>query len=166
MGLRTLDLSCAMEIALELRASKTAQYNLGAWRNHFRSGREICPVEAMALLQRHHPERFGNGAEVLKPLFRRANGGPILSSQVKIMLANAAEECGMPPDRMGSHSLRIGGASALLHAGIQIENIMRWGRWLSNSFQRYLWEANETAQGVSRKMSDDTTTLAVTRMGR
>ena len=123
-------------------------------------------MEAMALLQRHHPERFGNGAEILKPLFRRANGGPILTSQVKMMLANAAEECGMPPDRMGSHSLRIGGASALLHAGIQIENIMRWGRWLSNSFQRYLWEANETAQGVSRKMSDDTTTLAVTRLGR
>ena len=54
---------------------------------------------------------------------------------------------------MGTHSLRIGGASALLHAGEHIETIKRIGRWVSDAFQRYLWEANEDTIGLSRKMA-------------
>ena len=119
----------ANELALELRASKTDQYNTGTWRNHFRtSGSSVCPLEAMAALQRAHPERFGTGSEALKPLFRRAKGGPVLTSQVKTLLDKAALAVGLPPERMGTHSLRIGGASALLHAGLPIETIKRKGR--------------------------------------
>ena len=112
----------ADELALELRASKTDQYNTGTWRNHFRTRNSpVCPLQAMAALQRAHPERFGAGSESLKPLFRRARGGPVLASQVRALLERAALAVGLPPDRMGTHSLRIGGASALLHAGESIE---------------------------------------------
>ena len=43
------------------------------------------------------------------------------------------------------------GATAWLHAGVPIEVIKRWGRWLSDSFQRYVWDANEDAKGLSKK---------------
>ena len=66
-------------------------------------------------------------------------------------------------DRMGTHSLRIGGACALLHGKVPIELIKRMGRWVSDSFQRYLWEANEDAKDLARIMASDTSTLAVTR---
>ena len=125
----------------------------------------MCPVEALSELQKQHPERFGSGSEALKPLFRRKSGAPILASQVKTLLELAAEAVGLPADRYGSHSLRIGGASALLHGGVSIEIIKRWGRWVSDSFQRYLWESNEDARDLSRVMASDTTTLAVTRQG-
>ena len=116
-GSRVDAFSQANEIVAELRASKMDQYNTGTWRNHFRTDEDICLLVAMEALQRAHPERFGTGSEILKPLFRRARGGPILASQVKSLLDRAAVAVGLPPDRMGTHSLRIGGASALLHAG-------------------------------------------------
>ena len=98
------------------------------------------------------------------PLFRRASGAPILASQVKTVLRFAAEAEGMPVDRMGTHSLRIGGACALLHGKVPIEIIKRWGRWVSDSFQRYLWESNDDARDLARLMASDTSTLAATRL--
>jgi hypothetical protein len=75
----------------------------------------------------------------------------------------AAEAEGLPPARFGSHSFRIGGATALLHAGVQVEVIKRWGRWVSDSFQRYLWDANEDARGLSTRMAQDKSNLSNTR---
>ncbi len=78
------------------------------------------------------------------------------------MLAPAVAE-GLPLDRFGSHFFRIGGASALLHAKVPIGIIKRWGRWVSDSFQRYLWESTEDARGLSDLLGQDVTPLAITR---
>ena len=165
-GARVSHLSQAEEVSIELRASKVDQYNSGTWRNHHRSEDSwLCPVAALTALQNAHPERFEGGSEILKPLFRRSKGEPILASQIKTLLGKAAELEGMPVDRMGTHSLRIGGASALLHAKVPIETIKRMGRWVSDSFQRYLWEANEDTRGLSTLMARDRSTLAATRQG-
>ena len=88
-----------------------------------------------------------------------------MASQVKELLSRAALAEGLPLDRMGTHSLRIGGASALLHAGVHIEIIKRIGKWVPDAFQRYLWEANEDTKDLSQRMARDTSTLAVTRQG-
>jgi len=162
-GAKVDTLSQANEVAVEVRASKVDQHNVGTWRNHYMSGLEVCPVAALADLQRQFPQRFTRGSEALKPLFRRASGAPVLASQVKVLLRHAAEREGIPVDRMGTHSLRIGGATALLHGKVPIELIKRMGRWVSESFQRYLWEANEDAKDLARIMASDTSTLAVTR---
>ena len=37
------------------------------------------------------PERFGEGSEALKPLYRLASGAPLLASQVKTLLVTAAD---------------------------------------------------------------------------
>ena len=153
----------AREVAIEVRASKTDQYNVGTYRNHYVSGEEVCPVEALRDLFLAFPERFGTGREAHLPLFRTADGGPLWRSAVQGILQYAAREVGLDPDRYGSHSLRIGGATALLHAGVPIEVIKRWGRWLSDSFQRYLWDANEDAKGLSGKMARDMSTLVLSR---
>lgn len=153
----------ALQVAIEVRASKVDQMNLGTWRNHFASGKLVCPVEALKALQRLFPQRFKGGSEESMPLFRRANGHPLWRSQVQGLVDWAAETEGLPPARFGSHSFRIGGATALLHAGVQIEVIKRWGRWVSDSFQRYLWDANEDARGLSTRMAMDRSTLVNTR---
>ena len=114
-------------------------------------------------LQERLPERFGSGAEAELPLFRDTNGEPVWRSEVQNLIQAAAEEEGYSKDRFATHSLRIGGASALLHAGFSIEMIQRWGRWASSAFQAYLWESNEDARGVAEKMASDMTTLTVTR---
>ena len=68
-------------------------------------------------------------------------------------LERTAAAQGVPPSRMGSHSLRIGGATALFNATGSIDQVKRFGRWLSSAFQGYLWESDAHAKGVSRAMS-------------
>ena len=160
---RPHDLAKADEVSVEVRASKIDRYNTGTWRNHYASHKLVCPVRALDELQNQHPERFGKGSEALLPLFRKADGSPLWSNVVKHLLETAAGDEGLPTARFGTHSLRIGGATALLHAGVHIDIIKRWGRWVSDSFQRYLWEAEEDAKDLATKMASDKTTLSATR---
>ena len=60
---------------------------------------------------------------------------------------------GMDPNYLGPHSLRIGGASALYAAFSGTALVQRWGRWNSDAYQVYLWEARDMAQGVASSMA-------------
>ena len=55
---------------------------------------------------------------------------------------------------MGSHSLRIGGATSLYHAVKDLEAVKRYGRWTTDCYHIYLWEDHERqrdfAQGMAR----------------
>ena len=78
---------------------------------------------------------------------------------VETWLSMAALAEGVSPDRMGSHSLRIGGASALYHATDNIEIVKRFGRWASGAFHGYLWDSDEQGWGVAEKMAKDEATI-------
>ena len=54
-----------------------------------------------------------------------------------------------------THSLRVGGASALYHAVGDIEIVKRCGRWKSSAFHAYLWDSAEQAKGLAQKMADE-----------
>eukprot|EP00974_Lingulodinium_polyedra_P076838 7438187-Lingulodinium_polyedra.AAC.1 len=60
---------------------------------------------------------------------------------------------------IGTHSLRIGGATALYKAGLDIETIKRQGRWMSSAVHGYLWETHEKQQGLAARMVEETGTL-------
>ena len=148
--------------AINVRASKVDSFNVGTWGNHYKAHNLLCPVTALRDIPRVFPQRFQGGEEAGLPIFRRANGAPLWRSQVQVLIDTAAAQEGLPPKRFGTHSLRIGGATALFHAGVPVGIIKRWGRWVSDSFQRYLWDANEDAKGLSRKMAEDSGTLSNT----
>ena len=67
-------------------------------------------------------------------------------------LESAAVAVGADPGTIGTHSLRIGGASALWAAYKDSALVRRWGRWSSDAFHGYLWETREGARGVADKM--------------
>ena len=113
----------------------------------------LCPVAAVAEFRRHFPERFDGGSQADQPVCRWSNGEPILRSEVATWLERAATAHGVPPTRMGTHSLRIGGASALMNAVGSIAIVKRFGRWRSEAFQGYLWEGDDYAKGMSAKMA-------------
>ena len=149
---------------LYLKGSKTDQYNLGCIRSHSRSeDPDLCPVAGIEDILRQFPERRAGGSESHLPLFRFDDGSPVLRSLVQGLLDLAAVALGLPPGRFGSHSLRIGGATAMLHAGMPVDLIKRMGRWVSDAFQGYLWEASEDTKGLAKKMSADRSTLMVSR---
>ena len=71
------------------------------------------------------------------------------------VLEQAALACGYDPRRFRSHSLRIGGATALYHVRPDVQLIQRFGRWSSSAFQGYLWEAHERQKGLAQGMATD-----------
>ena len=69
--------------------------------------------------------------------------------EIQALLQRAAVAQNLPPSRFMSHSLRIGGASALFQATGEIETVKRAGRWSSSTVQRYLWDGGKD-QGVQQ----------------
>lgn len=60
------NVSEAEELVIYLTGSKTGQYNQGTVRNHFKSGDPVlCPVLAVAAMQRAFPHRFQGAFQVL-----------------------------------------------------------------------------------------------------
>ena len=74
-------------------------------------------------------------------------------AQIQAPLARAAAALGSDPTRMGTHSLRFGGASALWAAYRDSAVVKRWGRWASDAFHGYLWEDRNNARGVAQAMA-------------
>ena len=71
--------------------------------------------------------------------------------QTQAILQESAAACGLPPERFQSHSLRIGGATALYQATGEIELVKRRGRWSSDAVQRYLHD--ELGAAVSQQIA-------------
>jgi len=138
---------------LHIRGSKTDQYNLGCIRTHSESGDgTVCPVRALRALVRAAPARKRGAPEGGRPLFRWEDGSGVKRTVVQAWLEMAAVACGLPPSRFGSHSLRIGGATALYLLTGEVETVKRFGRWASTSFSLYLWESVEAADGLAKGM--------------
>ena len=160
-GVATSDHHSAEEVSIRIRSAKADIFNAGTSRNHFRPGNDICVVRIMAGMKVMFPERFAEESE--EPLFRMQNGSPLWRSEVQALIQLAAEATGVDRMRYAVHSLRIGGACALLHAGFSIELIQRWGRWASNAFQAYLWESSEDSRDVAAKMVASKGSLTIPR---
>ena len=142
----------------ELRRTRRAQARLGTTTANDPDG--ICPVWAAECYNRWFPGRL-TGKQTHLPVARWADGTPITRERIQSLLQQAAALEGYPPDKFKSHSLRIGGATALYHCFQDTELVKRWGRWNSGAFHQYLWEANEDAAGVSEAMAKSVATLHV-----
>ncbi|CAE7936392.1 unnamed protein product, partial [Symbiodinium necroappetens] len=141
-------------VTLQFRKTKTDQEAFGTCKTMYTSNVEdLCVVRALEAFRRVAPQRFGAGSEALKPLFRCANGQMLKRTQVQNLLQRAAAATGLPPDRFMSHSLRIGGASALFQATGEIELVKRTGRWSSAAVQRHLHDGEVALRDVARKMA-------------
>ena len=143
----------ADEVVLTVRGSKTDIYNKGESRNHFAASDRLCPVKATINLFRHFPQRYRGGSEDQAPLFRTEDGKVLPRAAVTSLLSASAKALGMPEGDLGTHPLRFGGASAIWASYGDSQMVKRWGRWSSDSFQTYIWDARKSAQGVAERMS-------------
>ena len=140
--------------SLTIRGSKTDVYNRGEVRNHFRSGLDICPVQAAVSLFRAFPLRYYGAPEASEFLFRDSEGTPLPRAVITLLLQKTAAALGEPEGTLGTHSLRFGGASALWAAYGNSSLVKRYGRWTSESFHTYLWDSREETRDVSRRMAE------------
>ena len=107
-GARVASFRQAEEVVLQIRQSKTDQYNQGTTRNQFRSGDlDLCVVEALGEYEEQDPTRF-RGLGATQPLFAWEDGDPLQRSDLAgfIKLAVVAE--GYQAADGDTHGLRIG----------------------------------------------------------
>ena len=145
-------------VDIQFRKTKTDQAAFGCVRTHYRikAGEgpvALCIVRALARVRARLPRRFGLGSEAALPLFRFVGGRQVRREDVQEVLERAALATGLPPSRFRSHSLRIGGASAMLCSTGQFELVKRFGRWTSNAVHGYLHESAETSLGLASRMA-------------
>ena len=109
-------------------------------------GTLLDPVRAMRQMIDLDPVAEADKAST--PLFRRAGRG-IRVSETRSMVQKLMGALGLDPKRFGAHSLRIGGATAALAAGMSAAAIRAAGRWSSDIYQIYCRLSRESAAGVA-----------------
>ena len=148
--LRLAEMRQADELTLFIRGSKTDVYNRGEYRNHYRTGLSL--TAAIELFEAF-PTRFPGGPEADDLLFRDKEGKPLPRALITVLIQKAAEALGEPEGSLGTHSLRFGGASALWAAFGNAALVKRFGRWTSESYQTYIWDARATSRDVAKGMA-------------
>jgi hypothetical protein len=62
-------------------------------------------------------------------------------------------QLGFEPEKIGTHSLRLGAAMEMYLAGVSVYTIMQIGRWSSNAFLHYIWrQVEQFSKDVAQKM--------------
>lgn len=83
------------------------------------------------------------------PLFRHADGEAVSVKDIRRMVKWMMLQLGLDPARFGAHSLRIGGATAALAAGLSPAAIRAAGRWGSDVYAIYTRATREAAFGLT-----------------
>ena len=145
---RKCRVSEADSMAVQLRDSKGDQFGRGQVRLQHATGDEICPVRA---LQEHAK---------LNPHWLQDSGLPVCAWQgvgvsregVSEALRLAAVALGYPAHLVASHSLRKGGATAMLAVTSDVETVKRFGGWKSDAVHAYLYTDMAAAPNRAKEM--------------
>ena len=124
------------------------------------TGRETCPIKALALRIHHINENNGDtGDRLLCDYYDNEEWHSLQSSDIIAIIRTTSkvlklEEQGIHPDLIGAHSLRAGGAMALRPHGFADTVIMKMGRWTSLTFLQYIHtQIAHLSADISKKMS-------------
>ena len=111
-------------------------------------GSIIDPVRELATMIELDP--VAPEDEAVTPLFRDARDKSAFTRhQAMKMVKGLMQSIGLDPARFGAHSLRIGGATAALAAGIHPTVIRLTGRWASDVWMIYARMTKQAALRVS-----------------
>lgn len=88
-----------------------------------------------------------------RPLFCHMDGSAFDVREVRDMVKLCMQAVGLDPALFGAHSLRIGGATAALAAGVPPSMIRLMGRWSSDVYEIYCRMSLQSAVGFGRMMT-------------
>ncbi|OWZ02848.1 LOW QUALITY PROTEIN: hypothetical protein PHMEG_00025522 [Phytophthora megakarya] len=125
-------------VEIRYRSHKGDPTRQGNTIRHYRSGLQgLCPVEAAELCLLTRRKWLDRGKRLGDYLTSVDISKTISKSTVAKAIKNAAKATGAEPKEYSTHSLRIGGACALLGAGKSELVIKLMGRWSSWCFSVY-----------------------------
>jgi len=103
---------------------------------------KICPVRSLQRLFTRYPRHL------TAPLFSHSVG-PFTQRWFISQLRSSLLRVGLNPAHFSGHSFRRGAATSALSAGISRSDIMRLGRWKSDSVDRYFSVSSNNANLLS-----------------
>ena len=113
--------------------SKTDQLGKGSKIVIGQSKQAICPVKITRRFLQYQQQANHSDA-----LFRLKNGSLLTRQRLQSVLRESLTMLNLPAKHFGTHSLRIGSATAAAQAGVPVKIIKALGRWSSDCYRRYL----------------------------
>lgn len=137
--------SVATAVTIGLSGAKNDQFGRGAWRTMHRSGDPtLRPVRALKHI-RHARRALGMEHSRLLSVNLDAN-------TVATAIKKAASSAGVPAENYSTHSIPIGGATALLNGKAESLSIKLLGRWVSRVFEDYPVQAASATTDLASRM--------------
>ena len=110
-------------------------------------------IDVLGELDEWLERRRGLGFGDERPLFCWESGAPVRVSELREVVKALMQSIGLDPARFGAHSLRIGGATAALAAGVPPSMIRIMGRWSSDVYEIYCRMSLQAALQVGSTIS-------------
>lgn len=140
----------AVMVGIVLRGGKNNQYGRNEIRYQYATEDPLlCPVRGLAWI---HLAGQKNHTRPEDPVSHITSGYGISNSHMVQLVKYTARDMGLNEKNYSTHSIRIGGSTALLNAGANPLVIKLLGRWLSNCYQQYPVLQAKGSMGVSRMM--------------
>ncbi|XP_075039042.1 uncharacterized protein LOC142099473 isoform X1 [Mixophyes fleayi] len=119
-------------IRCKIVKSKTDQIGRGHWLAMTeQQGTSICPVKLANQFAKIRPP--GEGLWL-----SHSDNTPVTKFQFSALLKRALGEVGLNPVEYGTHSFRIGAATAAAARGASVNEIQALGRWKSQAYKKYI----------------------------
>jgi hypothetical protein len=161
MALSAPDLESATAIAITFEFQKT-DVRHETVHQHATGKAILCPVRRWAAVVQRVLGYNGTDEESLVHTVvcndkRALVTGAFLSNKLQDAARRIGEDTlGFPPEDIGTHSIRSGGAMAMYLAGVPVFTIMLIGRWSSDAFLRYIRrQVLQFSAGVSKRMVEN-----------
>ena len=135
----------ADSLAVQLRDSKGDQFGPGQVIFQHATGDDICPIQEHARFNPHWLQDSG------LPVCAWQGEG-VSREGVSEALRLAAVALGYPAHLVASHSLRKGGATAMLAVTSDVETVKRFGGWKSDAVHAYLYTDMASGPNRAREM--------------
>lgn len=133
---------------LFIAQSKTDVFHEGATVALSANGGDLCPVRWLREVLANAPRKDPDAA-----VFQRADGSPASYDDLQAFIKALCASAGLDSARFSTHSLRIGGATTLMKLGFAADAIQKLGRWVSDSYKRYLRFDPSVAANVSAALA-------------
>ena len=158
-GLKLEDVTMIGDQAIEVhfRSSKADRTKQGTKIRLYRSGDiDLCPVRAFVDIKRARDNIERKRTAIGPYLTSTTKSTTISRNDVAKTLKQAAIDQGLDPSTYSNHSIRIGGACALLAAGFSDTVIKLMGRWASWCFVVHTRLKPGIIKNVSTRMVEAT----------
>lgn len=142
-------------VEITVRWSKNDPHGKGFRRVLYRGQGILCPVQALMDVVLATPELPRDWPVV--SYGENASGESaqkvVTRQQIQNALRAAGQRLGEDPSEMGTHSLRIGGATAMHAENYSVAWIMILGNWSSPSFLIYCRSTDQVPRGIAKAMA-------------